>query len=244
MINYLKSEHYRLMRQKATFLIPALLLGFVYSALGLTYFSGRGNPDFPYNNTAFIYLSTRFSFAIPLAALPFLVNYLFGSEFENGTFKNSVSYGIHRWQLFLGKLVVILIATALLIPIVFIPYIIGVEWLMENSGLNYLIEFLTFSSYMSLILAGALFLAIALRFLLQHTGAYLGVYFLLMFGVANVFGVLANLFPAFELPFRLFPLYHILTPVVHGWDYAIAIFLIYGTLSVLIGLRSFTRSDL
>jgi len=244
MINYLKSEHYRLIRQKATFLIPVLLLVFMLTMLGLTFYSGLGDPDFPYNTTRFIYLTSRISFVIPLLALPFLVNYLFGSEFENGTFKNSVSYGFKRYQLFWGKLIVAFSYSWILIVSVFVPYVFAVEHVMENSGPAYLFEFLEFSAYMTLMLAGTLFLTLALRFLLKSSSAYFGVFYLLVLGASHLVAALRNQFPIFEVPLRLFPFYHVAAAEVVGWGYAIAIFLIYSTLSVLIGLRSFTRSDL
>ena len=143
MLNYLKSEWYRVVRGKTIYVMAAILSAMivVYNLILLVF--GQSDADFPYAtiryslNTLICFLSYLFSGAALVAAL------LFSDDRKNGTLKNSISYGIPRRSIFIGKCMISM-ASAMIIGIIVLTFYVGSAFLLlQGSGvesLNKLLE--------------------------------------------------------------------------------------------------------
>ena len=107
MLNYIKSECYRVMHSRSTYVmtgIMAVLPVLFHIILYVTGVASSTTQDFPYDITSF-----SFSF---LAGSPMLFTYaglivaavLYEEEHKNGNMKNAVAFGISREKLFLGEM--------------------------------------------------------------------------------------------------------------------------------------------
>ncbi len=106
MLNYIKSECYRVIHSRSTYVmtgIMAVLPVLFHIILYVTGVASSITQDFPYDITSF-----SFSF---LTGSPMLFTYaglivaavLYEDEHKNGNLKNAVAFGISREKLFLGK---------------------------------------------------------------------------------------------------------------------------------------------
>ena len=243
MINYMKSEIYRILRKKSTYLLPLGILLFLFAMLGLTWYNGLTDPLGRYNNTQFIYMFSQHSFFVPLVGMPFLVNLLFGGEFQNGTLKNALSYGVGRPSVYFGKFIISALYGALIGVIVLGLYILGVEALMINSGGFYLRFFIFIVSLYGPLLLASLAVAHGLRFVAKSTGSFIGYYMLLMVGFPMVLEIMAAASPNFFLV-EWFPYYIFTQAQFLTWGRSLGIMLIYFTVSSVIALNKFTKMDI
>ncbi|MBM7601554.1 ABC-2 type transport system permease protein [Virgibacillus halotolerans] len=106
MINYIKSENYRLFRKKGlhiTSLICLLLI--IFSAATLYYF-GQHEPNFPYATSLFFY-SNVIGSSILILIIAFLFNLALTGK-DMSLIKQSISFGISRNTIFWSKLILTL----------------------------------------------------------------------------------------------------------------------------------------
>lgn len=106
MLNYIKSECYRVIHSRSTYVmtgIMAVLPVLFHIILYVTGVASSTTQDFPYDITSF-----SFSF---LTGSPMLFTYaglivaavLYEDEHKNGNLKNAVAFGISREKLFWGN---------------------------------------------------------------------------------------------------------------------------------------------
>ncbi|WP_413375704.1 ABC transporter permease [Alkalihalobacillus sp. 1P02AB] len=106
MINYLKSENYRLLRKKGLYLTSIIcLLLIVAAAFGLHYFQ-QYDPNFPYGTSLFFYANVITS-GILIMIVGFLFNLALTGK-DRSLIKQPVSFGISRNTIFWSKLVLTL----------------------------------------------------------------------------------------------------------------------------------------
>ncbi len=142
MINYIKSELYRLFHSKGSYLFIAICSVLLISVNVLLASVGHSDPQFPYDRTDFsiAFISSGWSVLFILCAL--VASIVFGNEHANHTMKNSISYGIVRGNIYLGKFIVALIY-ALLAFLIILGLFIGTAYLLlENSGTDALMMLL------------------------------------------------------------------------------------------------------
>jgi ABC-type transport system involved in multi-copper enzyme maturation permease subunit len=133
MINYIKSEFYRLLHSKGSYLFIIICSALLISANVVLAAVGHTEENFPYNNTGFSfsllysYLPIIFILCVSVASI------VFGNEHTNHTMKNSISYGISRGGIYFGKLIteVVYAVTALVLISGF--YIGSAYLLLANS---------------------------------------------------------------------------------------------------------------
>ncbi len=134
MINYIRSEFYRLLRNRGAYVFILICSALITSAHVVLAVVARKEQNFPYANTDFALglfytsLSVVFLLCITVASI------VFGNEHNNHTLKNSISYGINRGSIYFGKLVVEIIY-ALVAFAVITGVDIGTAYLLlEDSG--------------------------------------------------------------------------------------------------------------
>ena len=125
MLNYIKSECYRVMHSRSTYVmtgIMAVLPVLFHIILYVTGVASSTTQDFPYDITSF-----SFSF---LAGSPMLFTYaglivaavLYEEEHKNGNMKNAVAFGISREKLFLGKCMTAVLTATVIMALVLTAY--------------------------------------------------------------------------------------------------------------------------
>lgn len=106
MINYLKSEQYRLMRKKTLHLTSVICCALIIGAALILNYFGRNEVDFPYA-TSFFFYSNVIGGGVFLFIIALLVNgALTGKDLS--LLKQSVSFGISRQTIFWSKLLLTL----------------------------------------------------------------------------------------------------------------------------------------
>src|SRR5690625_3014125 len=103
MMNYMKSERYRLMRKKSLHITTVICLVLITAAAAVLYFSGQYESSFPYATSSFFY-----SNVIGNTALILIVALLFNLALtgkDMSLIKQSVSFGISRNTIFWSKLI-------------------------------------------------------------------------------------------------------------------------------------------
>lgn len=109
---YLKSEQYRLAREKALYLTSLVCLGLLLAVILILAYFHQADPGFTYGNSRFLYLNIL-SLGFPIV----LVGSLFTSVTAGGgiaVLKQSISFGISRKMIFWTKLMLTLGAFLLL----------------------------------------------------------------------------------------------------------------------------------
>lgn len=101
MINYIKSEKYRLLRILSLHITSVICLLLIAGAAAVLYFFHQTDPSFPYGNSKFYYANV-----IGSGALIIFVGYIFNSALtgkDTALIKQSVSFGVSRNTIFWSK---------------------------------------------------------------------------------------------------------------------------------------------
>lgn len=134
MMNYMKSEGYRLARDRGIMLLllTLCLLSFLFHA-GLAWM-GKADPGFRYDTTSFSFSN--------LVANPMLFYYMGavigtivcnGSR-QNGNLKNTVAFGISRSRIFLGGCIMASLTAIVMLVIVLSVYILSAWMFLNHAG--------------------------------------------------------------------------------------------------------------
>lgn len=111
MLNYMKSEGFRIMKNRSLFILTLICAGLM-AGLVLVLYCFKKVPSFPYSNTrhalANIYMQMNF---LMLAVIAFGAS-MHNNEEKYHTIKHSVAFGIRRSTIFLGRFFVQVLASA------------------------------------------------------------------------------------------------------------------------------------
>ncbi|MBB4827034.1 ABC-2 type transport system permease protein [Sporosarcina luteola] len=102
MMNYLKSEQYRLLRKKSLHITSLVCFALIAGAAAVLAYFQKTEPGFRYGTTSFYY-----SNVLGMTALIFIVSFLFNSSLtgrDTAVLKNAVSFGIRRSTIYWSKL--------------------------------------------------------------------------------------------------------------------------------------------
>lgn len=106
MINYMKSETYRLLRKKGVYITSFICYLLIAAAAVILYSTGKIDSDFPYATSKFFY-----SNVIASGTLIIIIGTIYNSALtgkDNSLIKQSISFGISRKIIFWSKLVLTL----------------------------------------------------------------------------------------------------------------------------------------
>lgn len=138
MINYIRSESYRILHTKDIYLFTGLMaLGILFLNVGL-YVSAGAISGFQYANVKFSlsFLTDNMLFLAVAGAI--LSVLLFSGERRIGVMKNAVAYGISRKSLFLGKCIVSFVAAFASMILLTAVYVISAVLLLDGPVQPYL----------------------------------------------------------------------------------------------------------
>ena len=105
MMNYMKSEWYRILRGRGLYLFVGTLCAIALAGNVLLR-AMASTPDFPYATVRFSMSNLISMLGLLFFMAGLLVWILFGEERKDGTLKNAIAHGCSRRDLFLGKCVV------------------------------------------------------------------------------------------------------------------------------------------
>lgn len=132
MMNYLKSEWYRITRSTTIYLFTLVVAGITLAANIVLFVFANSVPEFPYG-------TVHFSASNLVAAMPLLfvlagvlVVLLYADDHKNGTLKNAIVEGIVRWQLFTAKSLVSVLIGVLSMVVILLVYVGSAVLLLEG----------------------------------------------------------------------------------------------------------------
>ncbi|MBP2243055.1 ABC-2 type transport system permease protein [Cytobacillus eiseniae] len=106
MINYMKSEYYRLLRKKGLHLTGIICFLLIASAAGVLYFTAQSDPNFRYGTSTFFY-SNVIASGLLIIIIGLLYNIALTGK-DRYLIKQAISFGISRRIIFWSKLILTL----------------------------------------------------------------------------------------------------------------------------------------
>lgn len=138
MINYIRSEVYRNLRNKGSYLFILGAMAFVVFLNIVLWIFAKNDTTFPYATTKYAFSSLYCSLQLTMIICVGVVSIIFAQEYKNQTFKNTVSFGISRASIYFGKFLINIIFSFITAICVIATFIISAYILLENSGIGYL----------------------------------------------------------------------------------------------------------
>ncbi len=198
MINYMKSELYRISRMKGIYILNIICLSLLLImniALAIT---GRGTSDFPYDSTAFSFSMVQGSAPVVFILTACMGAVLFADEYKHRTLMNSVAYGYSRQTIYFGKMLSTLMVAVISLAVVLGIYIASSYILLENSGIEPLLRLLKAYGAEALVLICGHVAAITLMFMISSSSAATWTWLGVFLGFPSIANLLRSKFAFFE----------------------------------------------
>lgn len=132
MLNYMKSEWYRILRGRGLYVFVGTLCAIVVAGNVLLR-AMASTPDFPYATVRFSMSNLISMLGLLFFMAGLLVWILFGDERKDGTLKNAIAHGCSRHDLFLGKCIVATVLGLVSLVVILVVYIGSAVLLLEGS---------------------------------------------------------------------------------------------------------------
>lgn len=161
MMNYVKSEIYRVLHDKGVYSFIGILaiLSFILNAI-LWWFGKKDGASFSYATTSFSY-SNLVAYPMIFCTMGALIGFiLYEGNKKNGNLKNTIAYGISRTKVFAGECIVATVTAVVSSIIVLVVYIVSADMLLEHTGPVSLTDLMTEIPAVSLIAVASLISAI------------------------------------------------------------------------------------
>lgn len=142
MLNYLKSEFYRVFTQKSVYVLTGCCLLVVLLFNGVLWIMANFTEGFPWATTKYAFSTLEGDMHIPLTLAAVMGWLVTADELKLRTINNSVAFGISRRQAYLAKVIVGIAAAALCLVITEAGLIGSGYLLLENSGAAYTLSLL------------------------------------------------------------------------------------------------------
>lgn len=190
MLNYIKSEFYRVFSGKEIYTATGVLaLLTVIMNLVLFVFSAR-TPDFPYGSVRFSLNTMIGTMNVLMFAGLLITSLLFSDEYKSGTLKNTVSFGITRSTFFTGKCIVCCVSAVASLAVVLTVYIGSAYLLLREEGNQPLVELLRGTASCLPAAFASVVLTAALYCLLQKEISVMIGWMIIFWGIPTVFSLL------------------------------------------------------
>lgn len=132
MLNYIKSELYRVFHSKGIYGFIGGCSALVLAMNLLLWWCNTKDSSFPYATTRFSFSMLESGMGVVMFLVATLVSLITADEFKFHTLHNSIAFGLSRTQIFLSKLVINIIAAGLSL-IVIEGVLIGSGYLLLDS---------------------------------------------------------------------------------------------------------------
>lgn len=134
MLNYMKSEWYRIFHSSAIYITILIFSGLTLLFNIVLYLFDHFTPDFPYATTSFSFSNIVANPMIFCYSAFVLVYILYEKSTKNGNLKNVVAFGISRTKIFIGQFIVSLTVAVIVLIITEVLYISSTFLLLPNKG--------------------------------------------------------------------------------------------------------------
>ncbi|MBM7837032.1 ABC-2 type transport system permease protein [Alkalihalobacillus xiaoxiensis] len=203
MLNYLKSEQYRLLRKKATYILPFICFLLITAAAVVLILSDQQMVEFPYATNQFFYANV-IGGIILILIVAFLFNLLLTGNRELAVLKQTVSFGIGRTAIFYAKLLVTL-GYFLLVCALGLTLVIALAEGLFAQGESLIQPFLVASANMlPLVLSG--FIAVHSLRMIQVGEVYVIVLVLVVYRLSgDLIRAVSNLIPGLDGVYQYAP---------------------------------------
>lgn len=208
MMNYLKSEMYRIVRSKGIYLLIGGCAALVVAMNLVLWYCGNYTQNFPYGNTKFAFSMLTTGMQVPLCLTCSISSFVFADEYKNKTFSNCVSFGYSEKTMFLGKLIVTLIVSLIGLLVVEGIFIGSGYLLLEDSGKQELVRLLRATAACSPLFMAGVSGALALTFIFKNETNAIWGWAVIFAGVSfavSLLGMKVEIFKELEqwLPFNI-----------------------------------------
>ncbi len=198
MINYIKSELYRISRMKGIYVLTVICFGLLLAMNLVLLFVGLDTPTFPYDTVKFSLGMVEGSVTVVFILTLCIGSIIFADELKNRTIMNSVAFGYSRLQIYFGKIIVALIVSVITLLTV-LGIFTGCTFLMlENTGIDALLSMIKCYSVESLILVCGVVAAITIHFLINSGAGAVWTWIGTFLGVPAIASLLAIKFNFFQ----------------------------------------------
>ena len=132
MVNYMKSEWYRIWHTKEVYITTGVLAGLAFLMNLVLFISNRKIENFQYGTVSFSLSFLISGMMVLLVAGMGMAFTLFSGELRNGILKNAIANGISREKIFLGKCVIAAVTATFSLVVVLGVYIGSAVLLLDN----------------------------------------------------------------------------------------------------------------
>lgn len=198
MLNYIKSELYRIARQEGVYVFGGICAGLLVLMNIVLAWIKWGDPTFRYGSTWFV-----FGFVDDVLGMVFVMTIImgclvFGDEYKDRTIGNSIAFGDSPVMVYLGKIIVSLIVSVITLAAVVAIFVGSAYLLLEDSGPTALWEFLRDYLANSLFLVQGVLAALTFCFLSGSKGAATWIWLAVYEAFPMVVSLLGLKFPFFS----------------------------------------------
>jgi len=141
MMNYIKSELYRVVHSKGIYLFTGICTALLL-AMNIVLGSFRGVEYFSYATTEFVFSMMYNGLNVVFFLTLCMGSIVFAEEYKNKTIANSIAFGYSRITLYFGKILTGLIVSVAALAVVLAVFIGSAYLLLENSGIDVLMTLL------------------------------------------------------------------------------------------------------
>lgn len=134
MSKYLKSEFFRILHIRSSYLFIAICSMLLLSSNILLAIVKQTDSSFKHATTYFSLGNVCTSMPIVFLMCIMVSNMIFGNEYYSHTLKNSVSYGINRSSIYFSKIIVQIVYSLVAFTIIIAIHVGSAYLLLENSG--------------------------------------------------------------------------------------------------------------
>lgn len=106
MLNYMKSEWYRVTHSSTMYVFTGILAGLALLFHIILFLLNKYDAGFPYGTAAFSMSNIAAMMPLMFFVGVIIVSLLFAGEKKNGVLKNTIAFGISREEIFAGKCIV------------------------------------------------------------------------------------------------------------------------------------------
>ncbi|BCN30219.1 ABC transporter permease subunit [Anaeromicropila herbilytica] len=142
MLNYVKSEFYRIFRERSIWVLSAVFSALVIAACIVLFLTNKATPNFPYANTRYLLSTIASMMVIPFFMLSTIPQTVVGEEIREKTLKNSVSFGVSRSTIYFGKWFVNVVGLLIVGVITVSISMMGSYLFLEDSGITFTTDFI------------------------------------------------------------------------------------------------------
>lgn len=205
MISYIKSELYRILHNKWSYLFILICSALLVSSNVVLAVVQLSEDTFRYANTAFAVASFINSISLVFIICIMVGSMIFGNEHGNHTMKNSISYGISRGTIYFSKLFIEILYSIIAFIIITASDVVSAYLLLEHSHVNELNELWKLFAACLPIFLFVLGTVNCFAFILESTGAAIGAEVGLAIAFPLICGMLGQKFEFFRNLARVLP---------------------------------------